>query len=103
MRAGSSRMVRRNVLVLAGALTLTGGLLLDQSAARADPFGGFGGIIGGFMGGAPPGYYYKHQRRTYGPPRGSPAAAPPPSPAESSRALAALAPPSTQDQIAMLK
>jgi hypothetical protein len=103
MRAGSSRMVRRNVLVLAGALTLTGGLLLDQSPARADPFGGFGGIIGGFMGGAPPGYYYKHQRRSYGPPRATSSAAPPPSPAESSRALAALAPPSTQDQIAMLK
>jgi hypothetical protein len=112
MSAGSSRSAQSAVSVLAGALALSAGLCLDQTPARAgnNPFGGLGGFVGGVVGGvvggaAPsqPRYRPAGTNRNSGAPRAPQSAEPPPSPADSARALAALAPPSSQDQIAMLK
>jgi hypothetical protein len=105
MVAGSSRVVRGAVSLIAGALTLSVGVVLDHPAALAgNPFGNFvGGAIGGFLGGVP------YRQRAYGPshrattPNAAPQGAEAPSPADSSRALASLAPPPTQQQQAILK
>ena len=114
MRAGSSRMVKGAAAVVAGALAVSFGIGLEASPAQAgNSFGGFmGGVVGGVVGGLS-GVIPYQQRYRYGAPAhnyGAPAhnGAPgaqqtPPSPQDSSHALAALAPPSSQDQLAMLK
>ena len=105
MVAGSSRIARGAVSLIAGALILSAGVVLDQPVALAgNPFGG---IIGGFLGGAAP-YRYRApaapRRYNNGPaPQGTPQTADTPSPADSTRALASLAPPPTQQQQAILK
>jgi hypothetical protein len=84
---------------------LLGLTAVDCPPARADSlFGSFvGGMVGGFGGG-----YFGPYRRSYrgGGAHSNASQAPssaPPTPAESTHALASLAPPSSQDQLAVLK
>jgi hypothetical protein len=103
--------------LLPGAAVVIAVGAFDQPAAYAG--NGFNGFLGGFVGGmfggavgrmlAEPRYHYGPSYRSEGRPashsRNAPAGAPqaPPSPADSSRALASLAPPTTQQEQAMLK
>lgn len=104
MVAGSSRIARRAVSLIAGALALSAGVVLDQPAALAgNPFGGF---VGGVLNGIVPYPRYRSpapHRYNGGPAQAAPQGAATPSPADSSRALASLAPPPTQQQQAILK
>jgi hypothetical protein len=115
MGVGSSESAKRVVSTLAVALTFSAGLCFDQSPARAgNPFGGFvGGVIGGVVGGMAhvvPGqsqyrsqtYYRRPQSRNSNADTQNQNGAAP-SPSDSTRALAALAPPSSQEQVAILK
>jgi hypothetical protein len=101
-------------ILTAAAIVAIGAL--DQSPAYAgDAFRGFlGGVVGGVVGGAigrmlvEPRYHYGPSYRSEGRPSsrsrnasgGAPQA---PSPADSSRALASLAPPTTSEEQAVLK
>jgi hypothetical protein len=83
-------------------------MVVEPAPAWADPFGSFmGGFLGGMGGGfGGPRYYYgpSHQHRYYGAPRGAARSnSTPPTPAESTSALAALAPPTSSEQSAILK
>jgi hypothetical protein len=104
-------------LLSATAMVLAIGAF-DQSCAYAgNGLGGFaggfvGGFVGGMMGGMAPRYYlYNHRgsgpapsNRSHAGSHGSGASSvDPPSPAEASRALASLAPPTTGEQQAILK
>ncbi len=105
MVAGSSRIARGAVSLIVGALILSAGVVLDQPVALAgNPFGGF---VGGVLNGVVP-YRYRAPAaaRRYNngsPPQAAPQSAETPSPADSTRALASLAPPPTQQQQAILK
>ena len=111
MYAGSSRAGKHAVLALTGALIVSAGASINSSPALAgNPFGSLGGFVGGMVGGMTGASPYQHRYSNNGgynrynaPQRAQKNADPPPSPADSTRALAALAPPSSQDQIAMLK
>ena len=106
------------------AIALTSGLMLSTCLALPAPAQDIGGMINMFMNAAPhygysSGHGYVHHRnygygyaprysaprvsRYYGVPRYPPNSVPPPSPAESTNALAALAPPTTNEQTAVLK
>ncbi len=105
--------------LLSGAAVLIVVVALDDPAAYAG--NGLNGFLGGFVGGAiggallhgmlgQPRYnsgYVHHQQERRAPSHSAsaPSRAPeaPPSPADSSRALASLAPPTTQQEQAMLK
>jgi hypothetical protein len=106
MGVGSSESTKRAVSTLAVALSFSAGLCFALSPAQAgSPFGGFvGGVIGGVVGGmahvAPGQPYYRPQTYNRGPQNQNDGA---PSPSDSNRALAALAPPSSQEQVAILK
>ena len=109
MCTGSSRARQHVILAFAGAIVVgVGGGLDSPPAFAGNPFGGFGGF-GGFVrgalgGGLPYQRHYGNGGYNRGPSRVQQGGAqPPPSAADSTRALAALAPPSSQDQIAMLK
>ncbi len=105
MVAGSSRIARGAVSLIVGALILSAGVVRDQPVALAgNPFGGF---VGGVLNGVVP-YRYRApaapRRYNHGsPPQAAPQSAETPSPADSTRALASLAPPPTQQQQAILK
>jgi hypothetical protein len=115
MGVGSSESAKRAVSTLAVALSFSAGLCFDLSPAQAgDPFGGFvGGVLGGVVGGmahvVPGQPYYRPRTYNRGPQsrnsnsdtQNENGAAP--SPSDSNRALAALAPPSSQEQVAILK
>ncbi|HLW90581.1 MAG TPA: hypothetical protein VKS78_04675 [Roseiarcus sp.] len=101
---------RRNLLKYSGfaiiGAALCGVATIDPAPALADSL--FGSFVGGVMGGAFGGGYYPYRQRSYGRSGGhsNTSQAPnnaPPTQAESTRALASLAPPSSQDQLAVLK
>jgi hypothetical protein len=106
MGVGSSKSAKRAVSTLAVALSFSAGLSFALSPAQAgSPFGGFvGGVIGGVVGGmahvVPGQPRYRPQTYNRGPQNQNDGA---PSPSDSNRALAALAPPSSQEQVAILK
>ena len=115
MGVGSSRSAKGVVSTLAVALSVSSGLCFDPSPARAgNSFGNFfGGVVGGVVGGMAhvvPGQP-QYRSQTYN--RGSQSRnsnsgaqnqnSAAPSPSDSNRALAALAPPSSQEQVAILK
>src|ERR1700744_5568614 len=95
MRAGSSKAGQYAALGLTGALIVGAGATLVSSPALAgSPFGGFGGFVGGVLGGMGVPYQHRYGNGGYNraPSRAQPSGTqPPPSPADSSRALAALA------------
>ena len=110
----SARVFKRSGLALAAVGALACGFAGDPPRAMAgSAFGSFiGGVVGGAVSGGLAPYIPRHQRNTYsnGPRASAPRAqdrtantASPPSPADSSRALASLAPPSSQEQIVVLK
>ncbi len=106
MVAGSSKVARRVVSLVAGALISSAGVVLDQPVALAgSPFGGFvGGVLNGIV--PYPRYRGPAAPRRYNngsTPQAAPQSAESPSPADSTRALASLAPPPTQQQQAILK
>jgi hypothetical protein len=109
----SVQLLRPSRLAMAIVAALGCGVVGADPASAGNAFGSFvGGVIGGAMTGALLPYIPRHQR--YAPPRGPAPSAPqagatgavdtaPPSPADSSRALASLAPPSSQEQLVVLK
>jgi len=110
MNAIPSNPGRRFGVLLVGGVALAGAMVVDAPPTQADPFGMFGGFFGAPFGGfGPPRerYYYGPSRhRYYAPSRGAGrtySAPPPPSPAESTSALASLAPPTSTEQSAVLK
>ena len=105
MVAGSSRFARGAVSLIVGALILSAGVVLDQPAALAgNPFGGFvGGVLNGVVPYPRYGAPAAPRRRNNGAAPVTPQSAETPSPADSTRALASLAPPPTQQQQAILK
>ena len=110
---GVKSSFKRNLVATCAAMAALSGLqVVNPPPALADSLGGFmggffGGFVGGMMGGGGYGYRHGYGYRNGGGGRHhvtpGAGAATPPSQAESSNALASLAPPTTSEQSAVLK